>query len=301
MTATTITTSSNRIDRAAIIAELEERYKDEGEMTLRRCWYVLLSKGLVHEHPKPLNLTQREQPYKNLSKLLLDARVTKKLPWKVIVDRSRRIDKPPSWKSVDSLINISLNLFRYDPMLDQDKYVEVWVEKDAVSKYVYESTAKWFVRLIVGRGFSSGTYMHNAAERFNQIKKPITILYLSDYDAEGEYFPKQFKEQMPKKYECKADLNVEKLALTKQQVKDWKLRWIWIPEPKRKHMEKQYVLDYWKENPHQKVELDAVSERNLTRVIEKRLNGILRWDIVQESEDRSKLGVTEWKKQHNML
>jgi hypothetical protein len=201
---------------------------------------------------------------------------------------------------VDSIINTALNQFRTDPMKDQEKYVEVWVEKDAVSSYVYDSTARWFVPLIVGRGFMSGTYMHNAAERFNQIEKPITILYLSDYDAEGEYFPKQFKKQMPEKYECEADLNVEKLALTKPQIKDWGLHWIWIPEPKLRHMQKQYVSDYWKQNPHQKVELDAVSERNLTTLIEKRLRAILDWSIVEQSEEKDKSAVSKWKEQHGI-
>ena len=32
--------------------------------------------------------------------------MNKELSWEVIVDRSRRIDKPSSWESVDSIINM---------------------------------------------------------------------------------------------------------------------------------------------------------------------------------------------------
>lgn len=181
-----------RLNRAAILAALKEQYKQEGEMTLRRCWYVLLGKGLVHEHPDPQNLSQRTQPYRYLSQILLEARINGELDWNVIVDRTRSIMQPSTWTSVGLIIKAALDQFRYNAMENQESYVEVWVEKDAVSSYVYNSTEKWFVPLVVEKGFSSGTYLHDAADRLNKIEKPITILYLSDYDAEGEYFPKLF-------------------------------------------------------------------------------------------------------------
>lgn len=146
-----------RLDRAAILAVLKKQYKQEGEMTLRRCWYVLLGKGRVHEHPHPQNLSQRTQPYRHLSQILLEARISGELDWNVIVDRTRSIMQPSTWTSVGAIITAALDQFRYNPMENQENYVEVWVEKDAVSSYVYNSTEKWFVPLVVEKGFSSGT------------------------------------------------------------------------------------------------------------------------------------------------
>lgn len=107
-------------------------------------------------------------------------------------------------------------------------------------------------------------------------------------------------EQVPERYHCEAKLEIKKLALTKPQIKKWKLPWIWIPKPKPEHMKKKYVSDYWKENGQQKVELDAVSGVKLTNLIEKRLGKILDWSIVEQSEEQSKSAVSKWKEQHGI-
>ena len=191
-------------DYDTIIRTLEDQYKVEGEMTLRRCWYVLLSKGLVHEHPNPQNKSQRDQPYQQLSKMLLGARINGDLPWEVIVDRTRRLDKPLTWESVDEAVNRVLDVFLCDPMREQERYIEVRVEKDAISERIYQTAEEFFVPVITARGFSSGTYLHNGAERFNQVPhdKQIGVIYLSDFDPEGEYFPQLFKDQIGKRYGC---------------------------------------------------------------------------------------------------
>jgi hypothetical protein len=285
-----------------ILETLIGQYKIEGEMTLRRCWYVLLSKQLVHEHPDPKNQSQRNAPYRRLSQVLLKARINGDLPWDVMVDRTRRLDRPLTWESVDQAVTYILNGFRYDPMGDQNRYVEVWVEKDAVSTRIYETAEEFFVPVITARGFSSGTYLHDGAERLNQVprKKDIMIIYLSDFDPEGEYFPKLFEEQIGPRYGCSRPVRIEKLALTRGQVDSWQLPWIPLMV-RASHLRKSYVSRYVADNGkhgQQKVELDAVDNVTLASLLRKRLSQLVDTDIIGDSSKESGAAVKRWRAQH---
>ena len=179
------------------------------------------------------------------------------------------------------------------------------VEKDVAPRNVYSATAPWFVPLIVGKGFSSGTYLHDAAERFNCESKPIKVLYLSDYDPEGEYFPDLFRTQLPQRYKCKANVEVKKLALSRKQIEDWNLPWISMRKPDPKHLRKQYVYNYSRLNNcdtegWRKVELDAVSNLRLARLLQNRLKRVLKSKVVDETKRRSIEAVENWKQQHGL-
>jgi hypothetical protein len=296
---------SNRIiaeNYDAILQTLTAQYKVEGEMTLRRCWYVLLGKQLVHEHADPKNQSQRNAPYRRLSHLLLNARISGDLGWEVIVDRTRRLDKPLTWATVEQAVNYVLETFRYDPMGEQERYVEVWVEKDAVSTRIYQTAEQFFVPVITARGFLSGTYMHDAAERFNQIsdRKQITVIYLSDFDPEGEYFPQLFKNQIGKRYRCARSVEIEKLALTREQIGTLELPWIPLTV-RASHLLKSYVSRYVTENGHKKVELDAVDNLTLASLLKERLTGLVDTRIIDDSLRRSGVAVKRWRKRHRFL
>jgi hypothetical protein len=47
-------------------------------------------------------------------------------------------------------------------------YVEVWTEKDALAGVLLEETAAWDVPLMVSRGFSSISYLYEAAREIER-------------------------------------------------------------------------------------------------------------------------------------
>ncbi|GAJ13280.1 unnamed protein product, partial [marine sediment metagenome] len=113
---------------------IKEQFLIEGPMTLRRIYYVLLGKGLVKPSGK------KGSPYKNLSKLLVKAREEGELDWKVIVDRTRRIIQRLTFPDYDEAFRWICEHYRKDSMLLQKNYVEVWIEKDAISGNVTNVT-----------------------------------------------------------------------------------------------------------------------------------------------------------------
>ena len=64
-------------------------------------------------------------------------------------------------------------------------YVEVWLEKDALSGVVMPITADYDVPLMVARGYASLSFLHSAAEAIGDLEVPAFIYHLGDFDPSG--------------------------------------------------------------------------------------------------------------------
>src|SRR6478672_3599029 len=92
-------------------------------------------------------------------------------------------------------------LYRKSLWADADAYVEVWLEKDALSGVVYPVNSKYDVPLMVARGYASLSFLHSAAEYINELDVPTYIYHLGDYDPSGvdagDKIEKTLKEMAP--------------------------------------------------------------------------------------------------------
>jgi hypothetical protein len=114
------------------------------------------------------------------------------LKWEVLVDRNRRVSDKRGWTDRIDFANAWTDevLTGYNRCLvqGQDKYVEIWVEKDALST-VFERVAwPYCIRVVVCRGYQSVTFIKNYRDRalkaINQGQTPV-ILYFGDFDPSG--------------------------------------------------------------------------------------------------------------------
>ncbi len=80
------------------------------------------------------------------------------------------------------------NQYKKPRMKGQENYLEVWVEKDALSGVLKRVTSQYHVPILVNRGYSSASAMYDSYERFREafkIRQSIYILYLGDFDPSG--------------------------------------------------------------------------------------------------------------------
>ena len=277
------------IERIEII---KRAYEIEGRMTLRRCFYVLYGKGKIKNS---------KSAYQSLSQIFLKARELGYLDWNIIEDRHRQILRRTTYSDFDSAFDILCKYYRKDSMLSQDNYVEVWIEKDAVAGIVYDLTYDLDVLLLVVKGFVSGTHLKKASDRFKEIDKPITILYISDYDCEGEFFKRKAEEKL-KEYGCE-NVSIKKILLTKPQIKKYKLL-INFVEFKKEQLRKNYVQEFKKNNKDLgndgeiQVELDALSNIELKVILQKELDDLVDSKIAELSDTESLKEVEKWKKKN---
>jgi hypothetical protein len=186
----------------------------DNPMTLRQLFYRAVSAGLV---------AKTENDYKNtVGRLLLKMRLAGRVPFRWVADNTRWMRKPTTWSSLEAYCNYASGTYRRALWDDQDAYVEVWTEKDALAGVLMEETRQWDVPLMVSRGFSSVTYLYEAAATIREAGKPAFLYYFGDHDPSGLRIDAAIERRL-REFAPDADIRFERVAVTPQQIEDWHL------------------------------------------------------------------------------
>lgn len=147
-----------RPDTLASIAKADAIIAEYGgqKLTARQVYYQFVSRDLIPNTPRS---------YQNLTSMLTDARYAGLISWDAIEDRGREADVPNEWDSVDDIVDAAVNQFRLPRWKDQPKYLELWVEKQALAGVLAPIARRAHVPLMVNKGYSSASAMKAAAER----------------------------------------------------------------------------------------------------------------------------------------
>ena len=110
--------------------------------------------------------------YGMLSNILKWARIDGHVSWNDIEDRVRAFHNAEGWTSKTDFLNGSLSRFleqyRRDLWQTQDRYVEVWIEKDALSSVFTRACSPYGISVVVCRGFSSVSFLYEFKSRLCQ-------------------------------------------------------------------------------------------------------------------------------------
>ena len=138
-----------------VIAVLEE-LKEYKPLTLRQVYYQLVGQGYIEN---------KVSEYTMLSNLLKWARIDGHVGWNDIEDRVRAFYNAEGWMDrqgfLDSYMESLVSAYRRNLWQTQDRYVEVWIEKDALSSIFTRVCAPYGVSVVVCRGFSSVSFLHS--------------------------------------------------------------------------------------------------------------------------------------------
>jgi hypothetical protein len=193
-------------------------------ITIRQLFYQFVARQFLP------NLTSS---YKKVSRDCTTARELGHVPTSAIEDRNREAFGGDYGWDDNAEIYIKETVeglrdkhyyYKYPRWVGQPKYVEVWVEKAALQGIVQSVAGQFNVKSCAGKGFSSFTFVHDAASRFSEQMddgKECKILYFGDFDPSGECMVTDLIERV-NRYGAE-DVTIEKISLTRQQVLDWKL------------------------------------------------------------------------------
>lgn len=256
------------------------------KMTLRQIYYRLVSR-----HTFPNNLNQ----YKGLSRHLVKAREKGDVDWTRIEDRARSthggdwgrdgIDDIESF--LQDKIDEFKNLWEYISLSKwkgQENYVEVWIEKDALSRLAENAVSDLNVKVCPSKGYSSFTYIAETVNRLRRIKdRNIHILYFGDFDPSGLDIERDLYDRLVR-YGSPSDLTVTRIALTREQIDEYDL-----PPFPAKTSDVRYERFVYETGSNDAVELDALEPPVLTQMIHDAVSELIDWDIWnerrQEEED----------------
>ena len=163
------------------VLEILEELSAYKPLTLRQVYYQLVGKGLIENKVSQYNM---------LSALLKWARIDGYISWNDIEDRVRAYHDLSGWHDSDKFIEASLKSFlkgyRRDLLQSQKKYLEIWIEKDALSTIFTRVAGDYTVPVVVCRGFSSVSFLNEFKGRLKRLKqKEPLMLYFGDFDPSG--------------------------------------------------------------------------------------------------------------------
>lgn len=190
-----------------------------GALTVRQLYYRLVAAQKI---PNVLAM------YQKVSRDLTLAREKGDIDPSKIEDRSRSQtdgdveDDKTGAEFIQDLISAIKGqhyAYKYPVWADQPKYVEVWVEKQALQRIFEDIAARWNVVTAVAKGFSSFSQINDAAKRFSEHEdQDCEILYFGDFDPSGECMVGDVLNRI-QQYGA-SDVTIKKIALTHQQVQD---------------------------------------------------------------------------------
>ncbi len=178
-------------------------------MTVRQVFYQAVSKGVIDK---------TEGEYKGtICRLLGEMRQNGEIPFGWIADSTRWMRKPQTHSSLESMLRHSQRTYRRSVWDNQNAYVEIWLEKDALAGVLIEETDPFDVPLMVTRGYSSTSFLYGAAEEIKRQRKPTYLYYFGDHDPSGVDIPRTVEAGI-RKYAPKVDLHFERVAVNEDQM-----------------------------------------------------------------------------------
>lgn len=160
--------------------ELIEYFGGEGyTLTLRQLYYQFVARDWI-----PNN----QQSYDRLGDLITKARLCGLIDWNAIEDRGRGVIKWLIEEDEREPLNGIERHFAMDFWKPQNKYIEVWVEKDALSSVVRRPCSRLSVPYMACKGYLSASEAWRAGQRFEGMMeegRDCILIHLGDHDPSG--------------------------------------------------------------------------------------------------------------------
>ena len=272
---------------ADAIVETVNELEDYWPLTVRQVYYQLVAK---------LQIDNVKSQYSRVSRILVKIRENDILPWSCIADRSRRTTDKRGYANLQAYLGdivegLAPKYYARCYVQKQDVYVEVSVEKDALSAILEDELWIYCTRLNIVRGQCSATHIELMAQRFDEAimqgLKPI-LLHFGDLDPSGVTIPKAIKRKLLERHYV--DVEVRSVALTPKQVKEHNLP---STIESAKPNDPNYIkwLDiYGPDQPA--VELDALHPKHLKQLLRDELGrtyniGAMTKEIETEKKERA--------------
>jgi hypothetical protein len=198
-------TKSQMDSRRRRIFEIVER---DQPMTVRQVFYQAVVHGIVGK---------AESEYDKVQDILSDMRRDEILPFEWIIDEGRYARQPYTVGGIPKALNDTRRSYRKDPWQEIDEYVQIWVEKNALVGVLEPVTREYDVALMASVGYSSISFLYEAAQGFRDLNRPIFIYHLGDLDPSGDQASECIEKDL-RGFAPEATIHFERIAITPEQI-----------------------------------------------------------------------------------
>lgn len=271
---------------ARIVAEARAVLAAEYPMTLRQCFYRLVSRKVIQNS---------RGDYQMLSRILTKARNDGRIDYEWLVDRSRPVYARQGWNNPEEYAETVKRAYHKNYWESQPNYVEIWTEKDSIIGSIEGTTDELGVTVRVGRGFLSTTRAHEIAEHFLSIDKPIYVFYLGDFDPSGVAIEADAAARIRRDG---AEFEIERLAIERSDINNFNLPPLRVKDSDTRST--SFRLNHGEEC----VELDALPVEELRKRIQDAVSEMVDqklWNLAIAVEKAELASIVEGMKAWNNL
>jgi hypothetical protein len=242
-------------------AELTERRqaildiaREQQPATVRAIFYQCVVGGIVGKGD--YKIVQADLVVMRMGRV--ESPLAGKMPMDWIVDTSRHVDHPASFTGTADALGWLADVYSKSLWDDADCVVQVWLEKDALTGVLSPVTGKYDVPLMVARGFSSVSFINEAAKDLADEIRPVYVYHFGDHDYYGRKASAAIDDTL-RELAPGVEIHFTPLAVTPEQIRKWKL-------PTRPSGLEGVKADEWDNKPT--VELDAIAPKKLRDLLE---------------------------------
>jgi hypothetical protein len=260
------------IDNAnRIIADYERQgYK----LTLRQLYYQFVQENLF---------ANNQTNYDKLGNAISRGRMAGMVSWNAIEDKHRSTSLPEeTMDDVQGAIDRAQWFIDVNHWDNQEYYVEVWVEKDALGNVIERACEKYDIAHMACKGYLSTSMAWEAGQRIEEKideGKQCVIIHLGDHDASGIDMSRDNQDRLTL-FSRSDDVVLRRIALNMDQVNKYS------PPPNPAKMKDPRAAEYIANYGNISWELDALKPQVIVDLIRKEAEKYIDMDVWQEAQDR---------------
>ena len=261
----------NKNFRAASLAIIDQaneiitEYRAQGySLTLRQLYYQFVARDLISNTVKS---------YSKLGNIINDARLAGLVDWSAVEDRTRNVNDAPRWDDPADAVNAVMQQYRVDVWANQERRVEVWIEKNALTGVIHRTCRELDVPYFACIGYVSQSEEYNAYRR--SLFQPLTILHLGDHDPSGIDMTRDNDERLNTVFG--GDVDMVRIALNMDQVEEYS------PPPNPAKMTDSRFADYAAQFGTSSWELDALEPSVINALIKSHVDDLRDDDLYEEA------------------
>lgn len=244
---------------------------DDYTPTLRALYYQLVTKNIIPNHMKSYNA---------LKSVVTKGRLAGLISWYGVADETRSCATPYIQGDLENVLYGIESLYLPDLWDEQENYVEIWVEKNALVNVIKRAANPWDIGYMACKGYLSASAAWQASQRFidqSNNGKCCHLIHLGDHDPSGIDMTRDNDDRMQV---FTADVEIHRVALNMNQVNEHDLP----PNPAK--LTDSRVANYLELYGESSWELDALEPKQIVKLIDEKIHELVDADLFFEKRNK---------------
>ena len=229
--------TKDRIDQ--LDAQIIQVLSEDHPQSVRHVFYQMTDPRL----PEPVDKSDRG--YRHVQARCVVLRRSGAVPYHWIADMSRRGFFVSTFDDASDFLTRMGHLYRADLWRDAETRCEVWAESRSIASVIQKDCKELAVDLFPCGGFSSLSFVHEAAQQHNVSAdtRPLVVLYVGDYDPAGVLIDQSLQRELREHLRSDIELDFRRIAINEEQVEEYDLPTKPRKEGDKRSMHVEYTVE----------------------------------------------------------